>query len=105
MIVRYRLCRIIGLCCLIPALSGCSDRFFAGPLHYIDNEAPTKDIKDRTNLAGKTRLQDKVRTGLVTLFGPNPQRIIVPEGMGELLTAAGRDWPISSKMGRASSGT
>jgi mono/diheme cytochrome c family protein len=88
-IVRYRLCQVIGLFCLIPTLSGCSDRFLAGPLQYIDNEALTKDLKGRNNLAGKPRLQDKVRTGLAKLFGDNPQKIIVPEGMGFLLTAAG----------------
>ena len=89
MIVRCRLCQVIGLCCLIPTLSGCSDRFLAGPLHYIDNEALTKDLKGKNNLAGKPRLQDKVRKGLTKLYGDDPQKIIVPEGMGVLLTAAG----------------
>jgi mono/diheme cytochrome c family protein len=88
-IVRYRLCQIICLLCLIPTLSGCSDRFLAGPLQYVDNESLTKPLKDKNSLAGKPRLQDKVRTGLTKLFGETPQKIIVPEGMGVLLTAAG----------------
>lgn len=89
MIVRYRLCQVLAVCCLIPTLSGCSDRFLAGPLSYIDNEALTQDLKDRNNLAGKPKLQAKVREGLHKLFGPNPQKIIVPEGMGVLMTAGG----------------
>src|SRR5262249_22704534 len=32
---------------------------------------------------------DKVRQSLAKLFGGNPQQIIVPEGMGVLLTGAG----------------
>jgi mono/diheme cytochrome c family protein len=48
----------------------------------------TKELKGN-NLAGKPRLQDKVRTGLAKLYGANPQMIQVPEGMGVLLTAAG----------------
>lgn len=89
MIVRYRLYQVIVLCCLIPTLAGCSDRYIAGKLRYVDNEALTKDLKDRNNLAGKPRLQDKVREGLAKLYGPDPQNITVPEGMGVLLTAAG----------------
>ena len=89
MIVRCRLQLVIGLCCLIPTFSGCSDRFLAGPLQYIENDALTKEIKGKTNLAGKPRLQDKVRQALVKLFGENPRKIRVPEGMGDLLPGGG----------------
>ena len=63
-IVRCRLHRVIGLLCDTPAVSGCSDRFLAGPLQYVDNDALTKELKDKPNLAGKPKLQDKVRTAL-----------------------------------------
>ena len=89
MIVRYRLGSLICLCCLIPTLSGCSDRFLAGPLQYVDNDVLTKEVKGKNSLAGKPKLQDKVRTGLKKLFGENPQKIIVPEAMGVLLTGGG----------------
>ena len=88
-IVRCRLHLVIGLCCVIPTLSGCSDRFLAGPLQYVENDALTKELKDKTNLAGKPKLQDKVRKSLARLFGKNPREIQVPEGMGVLLTGGG----------------
>ena len=89
MIVRYRIHLAIGLCCVIPTLSGCSDRFLAGPLQYVENDALTREIKDKTNLAGKPKLQAKVRERLSKLFGKNPREIRVPEGMGELLPGGG----------------
>ncbi|MGB0069260.1 MAG: cytochrome c, partial [Isosphaeraceae bacterium] len=80
MIVRCRLRLLIGLCCLIPTLSGCSDRFLAGPMYYVENDALTKEVKGKNSLAGKPKLQDKVRNALVKLYGEKPDRIIVPEG-------------------------
>ena len=88
-IVRCRLRSLIGLGCLITTLSGCSDRFLAGPLQYVDNDALTKEVKGKTSLAGKLKLQDKVRKDLAKLYGENPKKIVVPEGMGVLLTGAG----------------
>jgi mono/diheme cytochrome c family protein len=88
-IVRCRLHRVFILTCLLPCVSGCSDRFLAGPLRYEESDALTKDLKGKTNLAGKTRLQDKVRNGLANLFGENPKKIKVPDGMGVLLTGGG----------------
>jgi mono/diheme cytochrome c family protein len=73
----------------MPALSGCSDRWLTGSYQYIDSETLTKDVKGRTSLAGKPRLQDKVRTALAKLYGENPKKIRVPEGMGILLTSGG----------------
>ncbi len=90
MIVRCRLRWLfISLCCLIPTLTGCSDRFLAGPMHYVENDALTKEVKGKNSLAGKPRLQDKVRTALTKLYGERPDRIKVPEGMGVLLTGGG----------------
>ena len=89
MIVRCRLHLVIGITCLLLTVSGCSDRFLAGPLHYDESEALTKDLKGKSNLAGKTRLQDKVRKALVKLYGEDPKKITVPEGMGALLTGGG----------------
>ena len=89
MIVRCRLHR--GLRPLLPVyspLSGCSDRFLAGPMHYVESDALTKDIKGKTNLAGKPKLQDKVRMALAKLFGDSPADP-VPEGMGVLLDRGG----------------
>jgi len=88
-IVRRRLHLLIGITCLLLTFSGCSDRFLAGPLHYEESEALTKDLKGKSNLAGKTRLQDKVRKALIKLYGEDPKKIIVPEGMGALLTGGG----------------
>ena len=38
-------------------LTGCSDAWNAGPLQYVENEALTKDLKGKANLAGKPVLQ------------------------------------------------
>ena len=100
-IVRCRLHLVIGLCCVIPTLSGCSDRFLAGPLQYVENEALTKDLKDKTNLAGKPRLQDKVRKGLAKLYGENPQKITVPEGWAFCSRAAVPGWPNYQQVGES----
>ncbi len=89
MIVRCRLRLLFSLCCLIPTLAGCSDRFLAGPMHYVENDALTKEVKGKNSLAGKPRLQDKVRSALSKLYGDRPDEIRVPEGMGVLLTAGG----------------
>ncbi|QEH34070.1 Cytochrome c [Aquisphaera giovannonii] len=89
MTVRSRLHRVIGLCFLVPAISGCSDSFLAGKLHYVENEALTKDVKGRSSLVGKPRLQEKVRKALADIFGEDPQRIRVPEAMGGLLNSGG----------------
>ena len=89
MIVRCRLRLLIGLCCLVPTLSGCSDRFLAGPMYYVENDALTKEVRGKNSLAGKPKLQDKVRNALAKLYGEKPDRMIVPEGMGVLLTGTG----------------
>ena len=70
-------------------LSGCSDRFLAGPLHYVENDALTKELKGKTNLAGKPELQDKVRKAPGQALRRIPKQIKVPEGMGALLTGGG----------------
>jgi len=59
---------------------GCSDRFNAGPLEYVESDALTKDLPGKANLFGKPELQAKVRQGLVDLYGKDPQDIKVPEG-------------------------
>jgi mono/diheme cytochrome c family protein len=63
-------------------ISGCSDALNAGTLEYVANEALTKDLEGKSNLAGKPALQKLVRQALARLFGDSPQRIKVPEGMG-----------------------
>jgi len=88
-IVRSRLRLLISLCCLIPTLSGCSDRFLAGPMQYVENDALTKEVKGKNSLAGKPKLQDKVRKALAQLYGEIPEKIVVPDGLGVLLTGGG----------------
>jgi len=83
-IVRCRAHRVLALFLLFP-LAGCSDRFLAGPLQYVESPTLTQDIKGKPNLADRPRLQDKVRKSLVRLYGESPQRIRVPEGLGELM--------------------
>lgn len=89
MIVRCRqlLVLAVSLPCLL-VLPGCSDRFLAGPLQYSENPSLTRDT-GKSSLAGKPKLQEKVRTALKGLFGDNPREIRVPEGMGVLLTGGG----------------
>jgi mono/diheme cytochrome c family protein len=58
-------------------------------MSYVDNDALTKEIKGKSNLAGKTRFQDRVRDDLAKLYGKDPKNIKVPEGMGVLLTGGG----------------
>ena len=53
MIVRCRLHLVIGIACLLLAVSGCSDRFLAGPLHYDESEALTKDLKGKIEPGGQ----------------------------------------------------
>ncbi len=89
MIVRCRVRVALGLSCLLLTASGCSDRFLAGPMYYEENDALTKEVKGKSNLAGKPKLQDKVRIALARLYGDSPTRIKVPEGMGALLTKGG----------------
>ena len=89
MIVRCRVRVAFGLSCLLLTASGCSDRFLAGPMYYEENDALTKEVKGKSNLAGKPKLQDKVRIALARLYGESPTKIKVPEGMGALLTKGG----------------
>jgi len=79
---RYRLALVWCCACLTLSLTGCSDAFNAGPLQYVDNEALTKDVKGKANLAGKPALQARVREALAQQFGDSPQWIKVPEGSG-----------------------
>src|SRR3954453_7448940 len=58
-------------------------------MYYEENDALTKEVKGKSNLAGKPKLQDKVRIALARLYGDSPTRIKVPEGMGALLTKGG----------------
>ncbi|MFO0891309.1 MAG: cytochrome c [Isosphaeraceae bacterium] len=89
MIVQRRQLQLLGFClAALCAFSGCSDHFLAGPLQYVETESLTKD-RGKSNLAGKPKLQEKVRKALTKLFGENPKRMRVPEGMGVLLTGGG----------------
>ena len=77
---RCRLGMIVACICLAIPMAGCSDALNAGPLQYVENEALTKDLGNKTNLHGKPNLQNAVRKALVELYGPTPQEIRVPKG-------------------------
>jgi mono/diheme cytochrome c family protein len=77
---RCRLALIVACSCLAITTAGCSDALNAGPLQYVDNEALTKDLGNKTNLFGKTGLQKAVRDALAEVYGPSPQEIRVPKG-------------------------
>ena len=49
-------------------------------LQYVESEALTKDLGNKTNLFGKPKLQNAVRKALAELYGPSPDRIRVPKG-------------------------
>jgi mono/diheme cytochrome c family protein len=70
----------VGLCAgLVLPLYGCSN---AGPLEYVVTDALTKDLEGKSNLAGKPKLQERVRQALARIFGDSPERIRVPQGAG-----------------------
>jgi mono/diheme cytochrome c family protein len=79
---RCRLALWVICTTLALSMTGCSDAFNAGPLQYVEDEAFTKAIEGKTNLAEKPALKDKIRKALARLFGDSPQRIRVPEGSG-----------------------
>ncbi|MFO0910534.1 MAG: c-type cytochrome [Isosphaeraceae bacterium] len=74
---RYRLAWFVAPFAPLFALllAGCGEAFHAGPMKYVENERLAADLK-------KPELQDAVRKSLVTLFGPDPTNIVVPEGAG-----------------------
>jgi mono/diheme cytochrome c family protein len=57
-------------------LTGCSDAFNAGPLRYVESPRLATELKERP------KLQTKIRGGLATLYGNQPQDIRVPSGSG-----------------------
>ncbi|MGP0062243.1 MAG: c-type cytochrome [Isosphaeraceae bacterium] len=77
---RCRIALIVACTGLAISTSGCSDALNAGDLHYVESEALTKDLGNKTNLFGKPKLQDAVRKALADLYGPSPDRIRVPKG-------------------------
>jgi mono/diheme cytochrome c family protein len=77
---RCRLGLIVACMGLAISTSGCSDALNAGPLQYVESEALTKDLGNKTNLYGKPNLQNAVRKALADLYGPTPQEIKVPKG-------------------------
>jgi mono/diheme cytochrome c family protein len=79
---RCRIGSSLPFLCIVLSVTGCSDAWNFGPLQYADNDALTKDLKDKANLAGKPALQDGVRKALARKFGEAPNRIKVPEGSG-----------------------
>ncbi len=84
---RSILATILGTGVICSCLSGCTDEMNAGPLRYIDNDALVKDLGAKANLAGKPKLQAKVRGALTKLYGDNPRQIKVP--LGAPLTEGG----------------
>ena len=79
---RVGLALAIACVSLALSLTGCSDAFNAGPLEYVENEALTKEVKGKANLAKSPVLQEKVRKALKNLYGDSPQHIKVPAGSG-----------------------
>ena len=79
---RVGLALAVACVSLALSLTGCSDAFNAGPLEYVENEALTKEVKGKANLAKSPMLQEKVRKALENLFGDSPQHIKVPAGSG-----------------------
>ncbi len=79
---RVGLAMVIACVSLALSQTGCSDAFNAGPLEYVENEAMTRDVKGKANLAASPVLRDKVRKALVSLYGASPQHIKVPPGTG-----------------------
>src|SRR5208282_4040508 len=77
-IVRSRLRLLISLCCLIPTLSGCSDRFLAGPMQYVENDALTKEVKGKNSLAGKPKLRTRCVRRLRSSTVRIPRRSLFP---------------------------
>ena len=71
----------------------------------MENDALTKEVRGKNSLAGKPKLQDKVRKALAKLYGENPKKIIVPDGLGVLLTGAGPGWPTTSRLAKAANET
>jgi mono/diheme cytochrome c family protein len=67
---------------LVLTVAGCADSFSAGPIVYTESKTLTEDVKGKPSLAGKPKLQQKVRTALADLFGATPQNIKVPAGSG-----------------------
>ena len=78
---RFGFALVLGCGFLTLTMTGCSDAWNAGPMQYVESESLTKDV-GKTNLFGKTVLQDKVRAALAGLFGDSPQHIKVPVGSG-----------------------
>ena len=82
MISRLRVLGIpLGLG-LFFSVAGCSDSYLAGPIVYTESKAITQEVKGKPNLAGKPKLQQKVRDALAKVYGDSPQVIKVPEGSG-----------------------
>ncbi len=79
---RFRLALVAGLA----GLAGCSD-FNAGPIEY----KPTPLLGDLKDDKGKPKveLQHRVEASVAEVFGPTPQKMIVPKGAG---LNAGGSW-------------
>ena len=80
---RFRLAVILGL----TALAGCSDSFNAGPIRYTPNAELFSKLKNEDG-SPKAELQKRVEASIGKVFGPTPQKIVVPPGSG--LSEGGR---------------
>ena len=71
---RFRLLAVVAL--VLVEIAGCDDFQPAGPIPYRESE------RAATDLAAKPKLRETIRTTLINTFGPDLQRIKVPENSG-----------------------
>lgn len=79
-IARWRTVAALGLLGFLAMLAGCSETLVGEPIAYDEPETMTQDVAGEANLAGKPRIQEKVREAMARVFGGSPRRIVVPEG-------------------------
>lgn len=61
-------------------LVACSEALVDDSIAYDEQETMTREVAHKANLAGKPKLQGKVREALARVFGDSPRHIVVPQG-------------------------
>lgn len=77
---RWRNISALGLLGLLAMLAGCSEALVDDSIAYDEQETMTREVAHKANLAGKPKLQGKVREALARVFGDSPRHIVVPQG-------------------------